>query len=60
MDGPHYREPVSLKKLRKGDCSWSTVKEVLGWVIDTVNMIIHLPERRVKRLADILAGLSPT
>ena len=59
-DSPHRREPVSLKKLRKGDCSWSTVKEVLGWVIDTVNMTIHLPERRVKRLADILASLPPT
>ena len=59
-DIPHRREPVSLKKLRKGDCSWSTVKKVLGWVIDTANMTIHLPERRVKRLADILASLSPT
>ena len=59
-DSPHRREPVSLKKLRKGDCSWSTVKEVLGWVIDTASMTIHLPERRVKRLADILASLPPT
>ena len=49
-----------MKKLRKEDCSYLTVKEVLGWVIDTVNMTVHLPECRVKRLADILAGLSPT
>ena len=42
-DSPFRREPVSLKKLKKGDCSWSTVKEVLGWVINTVDMTIHLP-----------------
>ena len=59
-DGPHRREPVSLKKLRKGDCSWSTVKEVLGWVIDTVNMTLHLPARRVERLGEILSSIPPT
>ena len=42
-DSPFRREPVSLKKLRKGDCSWDTVKVVLGWVVDTINMTIHLP-----------------
>jgi len=26
------------------------VKTVLGWVIDTVNLIIHLPPHRVERL----------
>ena len=39
----HRKEPVSLKKLRQGDCSWSTVKTMLGWIIDTVNMTINLP-----------------
>ena len=56
-DSVHRREPVSLKKLRKGDCSWATVKEVLGWIIDTVNMTIHLPSRRVDRLAEILSSI---
>ena len=59
-DSPHHQEPVSLKKLRKGDCSWTTVKEVLGWIVNTVDMTIHLPERRVKRLAEILASLPLT
>ena len=31
-DNVHRREPVSLKKLRQGDCSWSTVKQIRGWV----------------------------
>lgn len=56
-DNQYRREPVSLKKLRKGDCSWSTIKLVLGWIIDTVNMTIHLPKHRVDRLAEILASI---
>ena len=54
------KEPVSLKKLRQGDCSWSTVKTMLGWIIDTVNMTIHLPPHRIERLADILASIPIT
>ena len=56
-DHVHRKEPVSLKKLRQGDCSWSTIKLVLGWVIDTVNMTIHLPDKRVKRLSEILSSI---
>ena len=59
-DSIHRREPISLKKLRKGDCSWSTVKLVLGWIIDTANMTIHLPPHRVERLAEILASIPVT
>ena len=29
-DSPFCRGPVSLKKLRDGNCSWATVKLVLG------------------------------
>ena len=59
-DHPARREPVSLKKLRQGDCSWGTVKLVLGWIIDTVNMTIHLPPHRVERLAEILDSIPKT
>jgi hypothetical protein len=50
-------EPISVKKLQKGDCSWSTLKTVLGWIIDTVAMTIALPVHRVERLAEILAQI---
>jgi len=59
-DSPFRREPVSLKKLRNGDCSWATVKLVLGWIIDTESMTIHLPPHRVTRLAEILASIPVT
>jgi len=56
-DNPARREPVSLKKLRQGDCSWATIKSVLGWVIDTVNMTIHLPPHRIDRLWELLDSI---
>ena len=59
-DNPHRREPVSLKKLRQGDCSWSTLKVMLGWIIDTVSMTVHLPPHRAERLAEILASIPIT
>lgn len=59
-DNDFRREPVSLKKLKQGDVSWSTIKTVLGWVINTSTMTIHLPEHRVERLAEILASIPST
>lgn len=56
-DKPSRREPISIKKLLKGDCSWSTVKLVLGWIINTVDQTITLPQHRVERLAEILASI---
>ena len=60
VDPSTRREPVSIKKLRKGDCSWGTIKLVLGWIIDTSTMTIHLPQHRQERLAEILASIPPT
>ena len=56
-DTEHRQEPISVKKLLKGDCYWSTLKTVLGWIIDTVKMTIQLPQHRVDRLAEILASI---
>ena len=55
-DGPHRQEPVSVKKLRKGDGFPCTRKVVLGWLIDTRAGTIHLSPRRSLRLQEILAG----
>jgi hypothetical protein len=58
-DNPFRQEPVSVKKLRKGDCSWSTIKLVLGWVIDTTAMTIQLPQHRIDRLVEVLSSIPP-
>jgi len=57
QDDPKRREPVSLKKLRQGDCSWDTCKVILGWVVDTVNLTMHLPPHRLERLCEILNSI---
>jgi hypothetical protein len=59
-DGKNRQEPISTKKLRKGDARWSTRKTVLGWVLDTVRETIELPSRRLDRLQQILADLPRT
>ena len=59
-DSQFRTEPVSLKKLRQGDATWSTTKKVLGWIIDSMSMTIHLSERRLHRLTEILSSLPPT
>lgn len=51
------QEPISTKKLQKGDARWATRKNVLGWIIDTVDETIELPQRRLARLDSILSDL---
>ena len=59
-DPPTRREPVSIKKLLEGDGSWSTIKLVLGWILDTESLTIRLPPHRVERLREILDEIPPT
>ena len=39
-------EPISHKKLRKGDAAWITKKVILGWAIDTAKQVLTLPDDR--------------
>ena len=51
---PHRTEPISLKKLRKGDGLFTTRKEILGWCLDTCRGTIELTEKKERQLRDIL------
>jgi hypothetical protein len=53
-DPPTRKEPISVKKLQQGDASWSTQKEVLGWLLDTEKMTLQLTPRRIERLRELL------
>jgi hypothetical protein len=53
------QEPISVKKLGKGDAYWSTSKQMLGWLIDTIQSTITLPPHRVERLHAILQSITP-
>ena len=53
-------EPISFKKLRKGDTAWSTHNVVLCWAIDTVKQVITLPEDRKRNLLALLNTTPPS
>ena len=50
-------EAISLKKLAKGDGSWTTRKELLGWMVDTLRQTLELPGHRKTELASLLKSL---
>ena len=56
-DLPKRQEPVSLKKLDKGDGCMSTKKTVLGWELNTRTLTIHLTAQHHQHLLDILNDL---
>ena len=57
-DSTHLHEPVSIRKLNKGDCPWHTIKEVLQWIIDTQATTMKIPQHRIDQLAEILSSIS--
>ncbi len=57
QDNAERKEPVSTKKLQKGDACWSTRKQVLGWDIDTLQKTLELPPHRQDRLLEILGSV---
>lgn len=53
----HRKEPISVKKLNKGDALWSTRQTILGWIVDTYQETITLPAHRAERLLNLLDTL---
>jgi hypothetical protein len=49
-DPPARSEPISIKKLLKGDGNLTTRKDILGWTLDTISLTLELTDRRHKRL----------
>lgn len=47
-------EPVSVKKLLKGDAAWATSKVLLGWLVDSLRGTIELPSHRQERLHELV------
>jgi hypothetical protein len=48
------KDSVSLKKALAGDGDWNTVKEILGWVIDTDSGTLRLLDKRLSDLRNLL------
>jgi hypothetical protein len=47
---PDAKDPISEKKLAKGDARWNTRKEILGYWLDGVHRTIQLPPSRAEAL----------
>ena len=59
-DTTFCQEPASIKKLKKSDACWTTSKIILGWLIDTMNKTICLPEHRGTQLRESFNSISHT
>ena len=52
------QDPISLKKLRKGEGAWMVRKDILGWTFDGKNKTMELEEeKRSKLMATTKAAL---
>ena len=50
-------EAISLKKLERGDGSWTTRKILLGWMLDALRQTLELPGHRKLELTQLLSSL---
>ena len=41
-------EPISLKKLRKGDATWTTKKVIIGWSTDMAKQVLTVRIHRIR------------
>ena len=48
------KDSISLKKALHGDGSWLPVKEILGWILNTNQGTLQLPEKRRLELQELL------
>jgi len=58
-NNPHLQEPASIKKMLKGDATWTMRKLILGWIINTIRLTIELPPHRLERLHQLLDSIKP-
>jgi hypothetical protein len=54
---PDAKDPISEKKMLKGDGRWDTKKEVLGYLLDGVARTVQLPPDRAADLLKEIASI---
>jgi hypothetical protein len=52
-DAPNRKAVISQSKLDAGDGTWSTQKVVLGWLLNTVDKTLRLPQHKADRLHEL-------
>ena len=51
-------DPVSQKKLRNGEGTWTFLKEILGWLVDGANFTIQLPPDKCHKIVKQIKKIS--
>jgi hypothetical protein len=50
-------DPISEKKIAKGEGVWAVEKEILGWIFDGKNYTIRLPSQKIKDIIKLIRGM---
>ena len=56
-DNKWRKEPQSQSKMAKGDASWHTFKEALGWNWGATSKTLQMKEKRVRKALQLLDGV---
>jgi hypothetical protein len=51
-------DPISEKKMEKGEGTWSFRKEILGWIFDGQAYTIHLPQSKSSKIQQMLRHIA--
>lgn len=57
ISGHQGEDPISQKKLQQGDGSWTSTKEILGWLIDGANFTLQLLPEKCTIIAKLIKKL---
>jgi len=58
-DPPNRKDIISRSKLAQGDGTWATTKTILGWLINTADKTLRLPQHKADRLHTIIQSFLP-
>ena len=57
ISGHNGEDPISQKKMKAGDGTWDTTKEILGWILDGLNYTIQLPPTKCTAIAKSIKNI---
>ena len=60
VSGHNGFDPISEGKLEKGEGTWSTTKEILGWVFDGKRATIQLPPPKCEKIITLIKKICNT
>ena len=56
--GHQGEDPISQKKLKQGEGTWATTKEILGWLVDGANFTITLLPEKCAKISKLIKKIT--